>query len=224
MYPFCSSSVIRAEHSGLFWSGPIVYAQTDGLLLSTKGRTKLTDQELVQRFLSTQDSAYFSVLYDKYSPKVYSRCISLLKDVALAQDATQEVFVKIYLNLSKFSERSQFSTWVYSITYNFCIDLIRRRQKQQAVFTDDIEKTPDVADEVPDEELLSMEVSRLKDVMDNIPVGDKAILLMKYHDDMQIKEIAEVLDKTESAIKMKLKRAKHKVQTIYQSLYPPSEA
>ncbi len=192
--------------------------------MSTKGRTKLTDFELVQRFLSTQDPAYFNVLYDKYSSKVYSRCISLLKDVALAQDATQEVFVKIYLNLSKFSERSQFSTWVYSITYNFCIDLIRRKQKQQALFTDDMEKTPDVADEVPDEELLAMEVSRLKDVMDNIPVGDKAILLMKYHDDMQIKEIAEVLDKTESAIKMKLKRAKYKVQTTYQSLYPSSEA
>lgn len=192
--------------------------------MSTKGRTKFTDFELVQRFLSTQDSAYFNVLYDKYSPKVYSRCISLLKDVALAQDATQEVFVKIYLNLSKFSERSQFSTWVYSITYNFCIDLIRRKQKQQALFTDDIEKTPDVPDDVPDEELLSMEVSRLKDVMENIPIGDKAILLMKYHDDMQIKEIAEVLDKTESAIKMKLKRAKHKVQSVYHSLYPVSEA
>lgn len=192
--------------------------------MSSKIRTKYTDLELVQRFLATQDSVYFNALYDKYSSKVYSRCISLLKDVALAQDATQEIFVKIYLNLSKFSERSQFSTWVYSITYNFCIDLIRRKQKHQAIFTDDIEKTPDVADDLPDEELLSMEVNRLKDVLDNIPVGDKAILLMKYHDDMQIKDIAEVLDKTESAVKMKLKRAKHKVQTLYQSLYPPSEA
>lgn len=194
------------------------------MLLSSKIRTKYTDLELVQRFLSTQNSVYFNALYDKYSSKVYSRCISLLKDVALAQDATQEIFVKIYLNLSKFSERSQFSTWVYSITYNFCIDLIRRKQKHQALFTDDIEKTPDVPDDLPDEELLSMEVNRLKDVLDNIPVGDKAILLMKYHDDMQIKDIAEVLDKTESAVKMKLKRAKHKVQTLYQSLYPSSEA
>lgn len=189
----------------------------------TQGKKKLSDSELVQRFLATQESAYFSVLYDKYSARVYSRCLSLLKDVALAQDATQEVFVKIYLNLSKFSERSQFSTWVYSITYNFCIDLIRRNKKQQAIFTDDIEKTPEVADEVSDEDLMTMEVDRLKDVLENIPVGDKAILLMKYQDDMQIKDIAEALDKTESAIKMKLKRAKHKAQSVYQTLYPPAE-
>jgi RNA polymerase sigma factor (sigma-70 family) len=188
--------------------------------LSTQGRTKLSDAELVQRILSTQNSLYFSVLYDKYSYKVYSRCLSLLKDVALAQDATQEVFLKIYLNLSKFSERSQFSTWVYSITYNFCIDLIRRKKKQQALFTDDIERMPDIADDAPDEEILALEADRLKEVMDQIPIGDKAILLMKYHDDMQIKEIAEALDKTESAIKMKLKRAKHKVQSIYESRYP----
>lgn len=198
-------------------------AQTNGLLLSTQGKTKLSDAELVQRILSTQNSLYFSVLYDKYSYKVYSRCFSLLKDVALAQDATQEVFLKIYLNLSKFSERSQFSTWVYSITYNFCIDLIRRKKKQQALFTDDMEHTPDIADDAPDEEILALEAARLKEVMDQIPIGDKAILLMKYHDDMQIKEIAEALDKTESAIKMKLKRAKHKVQSIYESRYPATD-
>jgi len=192
--------------------------------LSTQGKKKLSDSELVRRFLSTQESAYFNVLSDKYSTKVYSRCISLLRDVALAQDATQEVFVKIYLNLSRFSERSQFSTWVYSITYNYCIDLIRRNKKQQALFTDDIEKTPDIADDVSDEELMAIEVDRLKDVLENIPIGDKAILLMKYQDDMQIKDIAEALDKTESAIKMKLKRAKHKAQTVYHALYPSPEA
>ncbi len=186
----------------------------------TQGKKKLSDSELVQRFLATQESAYFSLLYDKYSNKVYSRCISLLKDVALAQDATQEIFVKIFLNLSKFNERSQFSTWVYSITYNFCIDLIRRKQKHQSLFTDDMEKTPDIADDGQDDELLTIAVDRLKDVLDSIPVGDKAILLMKYHDDLQIKDIAAVLDKTESAVKMQLKRAKHKAHSVYTSLFP----
>lgn len=192
--------------------------------MSTQGKKKTADSELVQKFLATQESAYFSVLYDKYSTKVYSRCLSLLKDVALAQDATQEVFVKIYLNLSKFNERSQFSTWVYSITYNYCIDTIRRNKKQRALFSDEMERVPEIEDDVHDEELLTMEVNRLKEVLENIPAGDKAVLMMKYYDNMQIKEIARALDKTESAIKMKLKRAKHKAQAVYQSLYPASEA
>ena len=146
--------------------------------------------------------------------------MSLLKDTALAQDAAQEIFVKIFLNLSRFSERSKFSTWVYSITYNYCIDMIRRRKKQRNLFSDEIEDAPDIVEEVPDEELLSMEVSRLKEVLEEIPVGDKAVLLMKYQDDMQIKEIAAALDKTESAIKMKIKRAKAKAQKAYNELFP----
>jgi RNA polymerase sigma-70 factor (ECF subfamily) len=150
---------------------------------------------------------------------VYSKSISLLKEEAWAKDATQEIFIKIFLNLSKFGGQSKFSTWVYSITYNFCIDLIRKKKKMTSVFSDEIENAPDIIDDVPDEALLTMEVSRLKNVLENIPIGDKVILLMKYQEEMQIKEIAVALGKTESAIKMKIKRAKHKSQVVYKSLY-----
>ena len=52
-----------------------------------------------------------------------------------------------------------------------------------------------------------------------IPVGDRAVLLMKYQDDMSIRDIAGVLEKSESAIKMKIKRAKHKAKSSYKDLY-----
>ena len=155
----------------------------------------------------------------KYSGKVFSKCISLLKNEALAQDATQDIFLKIFLNLSKFGGKSKFSTWIYSITYNYCIDLIRKGKKEKNIFSEDIEKAPDLAEEVPDSALLEIEVKKLKIILDKIPVGDKAVLLMKYQDDMSIKEISDSLDKSESAIKMKIKRAKHKVQKVYKEIY-----
>ncbi len=160
------------------------------------------------------------MLYKRYSNKIFSKCISLLKDEGLAKDATQEIFVKLFLNMSKFGEKSKFSTWVYSITYNFCIDYLRRKKKERKLFSDEIENAPDVLEEVPDNELLEMEVGRLKRVLQEIPTGDKAILLMKYQDDMSIKDIAGVLDKSESAIKMKIKRAKHKAQRVYKDIFP----
>lgn len=83
-----------------------------------------------------------------------------------------------------------------------------------------MESVGEVADEVSDEELLTMEVERLKVVLDKMPLGDKSILLMKYNDDMSILEIAAVLDKSESAIKMKIMRAKEKARMIYKELYP----
>lgn len=143
----------------------------------------------------------------------------MLKNEALAQDATQDIFLKIFLNLSKFGGKSKFSTWIYSITYNYCIDLIRKGKKEKNIFSEDIEKAPDLAEEVPDSALLEIEVKKLKIILDKIPVGDKAVLLMKYQDDMSIKEISDSLDKSESAIKMKIKRAKHKVQKVYKEIY-----
>ena len=184
---------------------------------------KISDEELIRHYLETQDSKYFDQLYGKYSTKVFSKCISLLKDEGRAQDATQDIFLKIFLNLSKFGGKSQFSTWIYSITYNYCIDLIRKKKKSGNIFSDEIERAPDLAEEVPDSALLEMEVKKLKIVLDLIPVGDKAVLLMKYQDDMSIREISETLNKSESAIKMKLKRAKHKAQKVYEDKFKQNQ-
>jgi RNA polymerase sigma factor (sigma-70 family) len=180
---------------------------------------ELSDSEIVREYLHTQNSSYFSMLYRKYSGKVYGKCISILKHEDEARDAVQDIFVKIMLNLGNFGEKSQFSTWIYSITYNFCIDVIRKKKKDKTLFSEDIERAPDVAaDDVPDEYLLEMDMKYLKQVLEELPTGDKMILLMKYQDDMSIKEIADILDKTESAIKMKIKRAKHKAQEIFERL------
>ena len=179
----------------------------------------LSDSEIIREYLRAQRQDYFSMLYRKYADKVYRKCITLLKDQGMAEDATQEIFVKIMLSLANFNEKAQFSTWVYSITYNFCIDIIRKQKKTKNLFVDDIERAPDVADEIPDEFLRSMEVKRLRIVLDTIPTDDHAILLMKYQDDMSIKDIAEGMGKTESAIKMKIKRAKEKAQFVYKEKF-----
>ncbi len=180
------------------------------------GHKDLSDAEVIRLYLQTQRSDYFSVLYQRYASKVFGKCISILKDYDEAKDAVQDIFVKIMTNLVNFGERAQFSTWIYSITYNYCIDVIRKKKKEKMLFTEDIERAPDVAEEeVPDEFLLAMEVKDLKQVLETLPTGDRMILLMKYQDDMSIRDISEVLDKTESAVKMKIKRAKHKAQELF---------
>jgi RNA polymerase sigma factor (sigma-70 family) len=180
---------------------------------------EMNDADVVRRYLETQNSLYFSQLYSKYAKKVYGKCLSILKNEEEARDAVQDIFVKIMLNMGNFGEKSQFSTWIYSITYNFCIDNIRRKKKEKTLFSEDIERAPDVPDdEVPDEFLLEMEAKYLKQVLEILPTSDKMILLMKYHDDMSIKEIADIIDKTESAVKMKIKRAKHKAQELFEDI------
>jgi RNA polymerase sigma factor (sigma-70 family) len=175
-----------------------------------------SDSEVIREYLRTQNASLFSILYRRYAQKVFGKCYSILRNEEEARDAMQDIFVKIMQNLANFGEKSQFSTWVYSITYNFCIDIVRKRKKEKTMFTDDIERAPDVAeDDVKDEFLMEMEVKHLKIVLERLPTGDRAIILMKYQDDMSIKEIADILDKTESAVKMKIKRAKEKARDIF---------
>lgn len=190
-------------------------------IFSILSKKKLPDEKVIDLYLATQSSQYFGILYNRYSTKVYSKCLSLLKSEALAQDAAQEIFTKIFLNLAKFNRKSRFSTWIYSITYNFCIDYLRKRKKENKLFSnDDSSDLPDVIDdEANNKELLEMEIGRLAQVLELLPIEDKAVLLMKYKDDMSIKEISAHFQKSESAIKMKIKRAKQKAKVIYQKKF-----
>jgi len=189
-------------------------------LVATKKAKDYTDSELISLYLQGQNTTYFTHLYRRYAGKVFAKCISMLGDEGLARDATQEIFIKVLLNLSKFTEQSSFSTWVYSITYNYCIDVIRKKKKVPLIFTEDVGKVSKESEvEVPDSVLLEMKQERLGKVLDKLPPGDKAILMMKYIDDLPIKDIGDILGKTESAIKMQIMRAKQKAQAIYEDVY-----
>lgn len=191
--------------------------------MKTATNKKLTDEEVIDKYLATQSSVYFSMLYDRYITKVYSKCISLLKNEARAQDAAQEIFIKIFTNLGKFNKKSKFSTWVYSITYNFCIDMIRKQKKKNKLFSDEENEGSEIIEEIDDKVLLEMELDRLKVVLDLLKVDDKSVLIMKYKEGLSIREISEIFGKTESAIKMKIKRAKHKCQRLYNETFPNKE-
>jgi len=84
---------------------------------------------------------------------------------------------------------------------------------------DDLSMLSDVEDEVSDKFLLEVKLERLKKILEMINVEDKSILLMKYMDGLSIKDIASIKDKSESAIKMKIKRAKEKFMKVYRKQY-----
>lgn len=179
-----------------------------------------SDEEIVRKYLSSQNTSYFNILYDRYTNKVYAKCISMLKDEMMAEDAVQDIFMKVLLNLSKFKENSRFSTWLYSITYNFCIDKIRRRKKEREYITavEDIQNLDGIDDE-EDNDILETNVLQMKVVLEKMKATDRAMLLMKYQDDLSIKDMTLILDKSESAVKMSLKRAKEKFRKQYKLLY-----
>ena len=179
-----------------------------------------SDEVIIEKYLSSQRGAYFDILFKRYSAKVYARCISMLKNEAIAQDAVQDVFIKVLTSLSKFNGKSKFSSWLYSITYNYCIDHIRRNKNKTSIPLDNLLDLEAQGDNIDDKILMETKFSQLKVVMDVLPEKDKAVLLMKYQDGMSIKDICHNTDRSESAVKMQIKRAKQRFQLLRNQLFP----
>lgn len=173
---------------------------------------KLTDEQLVSLFIETQKNLYFEQIYDRYCDKVYRKCLSFVKDDAKAEDFTHDIFLKLVLNLGSYKETAKFSTWLYSITYNYCIDQTRISKKYSEVGLDENFDLPDYDD---DSEIAELEAQQLNKAMKEILPDEKSILMMKYQDDMSIKEISDSLNISESAVKMRLLRAKEKLRKVY---------
>ncbi|MGG5505631.1 MULTISPECIES: RNA polymerase sigma factor [unclassified Myroides] len=181
----------------------------------------MTDEELVQFIIHNGNTSLFGIIYDRYGQKVYQKCLGFAESRDAAEDLTQDVFVKLYLNLKSFRGESKFSTWLYSFTYNHCVNYsksILKRQRDNIELKEEAMYVSTVDEEVSDEEIFSLTVEKLQEALGLIDPEDKIVLLMKYQDDKSIKEIAQLLELGESAVKMRLHRAKKKIVELYNSL------
>jgi RNA polymerase sigma factor (sigma-70 family) len=189
-----------------------------------KGRAKrdeaLSDEALVSELQRRMDAERFGVLYDRYAAKVFQKCMGMTRDRDLAKDLAHDIFLKAFLNLPKFDHRSRFGTWLYSITYNYCLDHLRKAQRQRNNNLDDrLEESLEHAD-TSEAELLSLRAEHLESAIALIDPDDRALLLMKYQDDLSIKDIMEILAVGESAVKMRILRARERALAKYHELYP----
>lgn len=175
----------------------------------------LQDEEVINQYLRTQDNRFLTLIYDRYADKVFRKCISLVKSEALAEDLMHDIMIKVFANLAQFKATAKFSTWIYSVTYNYCIDYLRKSKKRLTKQLDDNFDEKEDIQEMEDQELLNLEISRLKVVIEDLAIEEKSILLMKYQDDLSIKDIQSMWNLSESAVKMRLKRAKDKVRKLY---------
>ncbi|WP_019988977.1 RNA polymerase sigma factor [Rudanella lutea] len=174
---------------------------------------QLSDEELVRLYVETQRNQYFEALYVRYCDKVYRKCLSFTKDPAKAEDFTHDIFLKLITKLGGFKEQAKFSTWLFSVTYNYCTDHTRVRRGGE-VLAENMELLPDYGDS-DEAEVAEMEAAGLRKAMDRLNADERSLLMMKYQDDFSIRDIADMSNITESAVKMRLKRAKDKLRKHY---------
>ncbi len=179
-----------------------------------------SDEEIVAALQRSMEAERFAVLYDRYKDKVYQRCLSLARDKQFAADFTHDVFLRAFVNLPKFDNRSRFGTWLYSIAYNYCLDQLRRQSKSRTIDLDDTRMASDLPEDSFETELLELRAEALDRVLQDLMPEDRALLLMKYQDEVSVKEMAEINGTGESAVKMRLLRARERAIALYRKLYP----
>ena len=170
----------------------------------------------------------FEVLYDRYATMVYNKCYGFANGVDEAKDLTQDVFLRVFIKLASFKGKSKFSTWLYAFTYNHCVNYVTRNTakkiEKQSVSSENVD-IQNIGEEIDStREFESMRVDQLKIVMELISPEEKMILLLKYEDNLTIKELSEALEIGESAVKMRLKRAKEKLVRKYENYTKDGES
>lgn len=183
---------------------------------------QIPDEILAADICSTGNTLLFGELYDRYSSRVYNKCLQFTKEEESARDLTQDIFIKVYLSLHTFKARARFSTWLFSITYNFCVNFVQRDKGHKLANLSDqlTEDTtgPDPSIYIDETKWMEIRVSKLKLALECIPPADKALLLLKYQDEISMKELQEILNLGESAVKMRLMRARQKLLEAHKSL------
>ncbi len=183
--------------------------------MEAKTQISHSDEELIEQILNGEKEL-LNTLYERYASKVYRKCIGMTGDASLAKDLTHDIFIKIITKLDTFKGKSKFSLWVHSITHNHCINFLVKEKRVQLEELDTYkEENLTIIDiEAQHEELLKIRVTELMKLMQLLHPKEKEILLLRYQDELSLKEIAETLSIGESAAKMRLKRGRDKLANL----------
>jgi RNA polymerase sigma factor (sigma-70 family) len=174
--------------------------------------------EIIRKITDEGRTEMYSILYNRFHDKVCQKCMTYIKDKPLAKEFTNDILVKAFENLKNFKNKSSFSSWLYVITTNYCIDYLRIKKKLHYPSWNIQNDIPDIIDE-SEEQLFEFNYDDLMSVLEKVHPEEKALILMKYKDGLSLKEIGISLRITEDAAKMRLKRARSRLIYLYKQEY-----
>lgn len=167
------------------------------------------DRHLVER-ARAGDAEAFGVLFEQYQAQILNYLYRMVSDRALAEDLTQDTFIKAYKSLPKTSPDLKFKAWLYRIATNTAISHLRRGKI--------VRWLPFVGEHETKAERVDNQVSRSMDIsvaLKQLPQHYASILLLRHYQGLSLAETAEALDITENAAKLRLFRARKKFATVY---------
>lgn len=182
----------------------------------------IPDQHYIDRILQGETNL-FAVLVDRYKDMIFTLSLKMVKNREEAEEAAQDTFIKVYNSLNKFKGDSKFSTWIYKISYNNCLDRLKKNKKEDLnisidEFSSHLVKTMDNA-------LSALEDKERKQAIQNclnlLPREENFLLTLFYFEDQNLEEIGKIMNINANNVKVKLFRSRQKLATILKKQLEP---
>jgi len=167
------------------------------------------DDDLLRR-VAEDDEGAFRALVERHIDHAYGLALRILRNAADAEDVVQDTFLKVWTHRGRWEcGRAKFSTWIYRVVTNRCIDL-RRQPKNE-----NMDSVPEPVDPQPDA-VAALQRHELGDVLENaigrLPDQQRVAVILSYHESMSNLEIAEVMETTVAAVESLLKRGRQQLR------------
>ncbi len=178
-----------------------------------------SDLYYVQRILAG-DTECFACLIDRYSERVYTLILKVVRNREDAEELAQDVFMKVFKSLPSFKGDSSFATWIYRIAYNTAISETRKK-KYEYLAVEDTQLSNASEEDIADAWGLadsSKQVEQLEKALELLPPDDRAIILLFYMQEKTVEEIAAITDLTQTNVKTKLFRIRKRLYTILKEI------
>ncbi|MDN4076084.1 RNA polymerase sigma factor SigW [Fictibacillus terranigra] len=172
------------------------------------------------------DQEAFEGLVEIYKDKIYRLCYRMVGDSHEAEDLAQEAFVRAYINIDKYSGSYKFSTWLYRIATNLCIDKLRKKKPDYSMDAE-IPGTEGAtlynqvagADPLPEEEVEEKEKrDHLQQEIMKLPEKYRTAILLKYVEDLSLEEISSVMDLPVPTVKTRIHRGREALKKVYKKV------
>ena len=187
--------------------------------LMPKPTNQLTDEEIAS-LVQSGEVEPFSVLVERYETKIIRYAKKFLFNYEDAEDRTQEVFIKAYINIQSFDTSKRFSPWLYRIAHNEFINAIKKKSREPLpLFEPDVLFPHFVSKENADKEINEKELrSALDNCLDKLNPRYREPLVLYYFEELSYKEIADVLRIPISTVGIRLQRGRKKLHSLCQKL------
>ncbi|MGG0123384.1 sigma-70 family RNA polymerase sigma factor [Bacillus paranthracis] len=167
------------------------------------------DELMIEAFEIEDKEDLIDEIMNKYGQEVLQLVYSYVNNKEVAEDLTQDIFVKCYKSLHTYKGNSNLKTWLWRIAINHCKDYLKSWYNKKVIVTeDDFTYTESQKESVEQIVIQSAEDSRLASAVMNLPIKYREVIYLFYYEELSIKEIAIVIDVKENTIKTRLKKAK----------------